>query len=103
MSLQAVTEADFPSLLSSEQPVVVDFWASWCAPCKALEPVLAQLSGEYPAVKFVKVDVMANQQLASQYQVQSVPTLLFIKEGRVFQQLVGAPSKAKLKDALDAL
>ena len=104
MALENVSSSQFASLSSSATPVVVDFWATWCAPCKALNPVLEQLATEYAGkVKFVKVDVEAEPDLANKYQVRAVPTLLVMQGGVVKKQLVGGQSKEKLKAALESL
>ena len=104
MALENVSSAQFSALSSSTTPVVVDFWATWCAPCKALNPVLEQLATEYAGkVKFVKVDVEAEPDLANKYQVRAVPTLLVMQGGVVKKQLVGGQSKEKLKAALESL
>lgn len=104
MALENISSAQFSALSSSATPVVVDFWATWCAPCKALNPVLEQLATEYAGkVKFVKVDVEAEPDLANKYQVRAVPTLLVMQGGVVKKQLVGGQSKEKLKAALESL
>jgi len=104
MALENISSAQFSALSSSDTPIVVDFWATWCAPCKALNPVLEQLATEYAGkVKFVKVDVEAEPDLANKYQVRAVPTLLVMQGGVVKKQLVGGQSKEKLKAALESL
>lgn len=104
MALENISSAQFSALSTSATPVVVDFWATWCAPCKALNPVLEALATEYAGkVKFVKVDVEAEPDLANKYQVRAVPTLLVMQGGVVKKQLVGGQSKEKLKAALESL
>ena len=84
-------------------PVVVDFTASWCPPCKALAPVLEQVASEYAGLaKVVKVDVDANNQLAAQFGVSSIPNILFFKNGQIVNQAVGFQSEARLKSLIDA-
>jgi len=88
-------------VMQSPIPVLVDFWAEWCGPCKAIAPVLEELAGEVAdKVKIAKVDVDQNQVLASQFGIRSIPTLLVIKGGIVDAQMVGAMSKAALKGKL---
>ena len=89
-------------VLKSEAPVLVDFWAQWCGPCKMLSPILDELAGEYEGkVKIGKVDVDKNQELSAQYSVLSIPTLLIFKDGKVQEQHVGLKGKPELKQSLD--
>jgi thioredoxin 1 len=88
--------------LQSTTPVLVDFWAEWCGPCKMIAPVLDELAGEYQGkIKIGKVNVDEHQNLAAQYGVRAIPTLLVLKNGQVAEQLVGAKSKRDLKASLD--
>jgi thioredoxin 1 len=101
----AVTDANFDSeVLSGPSPVVVDFWAEWCAPCKLVAPVLDELASEYEGrVKVAKLNVDENPGISMKYQVRSIPTLMFFKGGQRIDQVVGAAPKNELKKRFDAV
>lgn len=91
-------------VVRSSQPVVVDFYADWCGPCKMIEPVIHRLSEEYQGrVKFVKVDTDANQELAAQFGIMSIPTVMFFAKGKVEDIVIGAVPPAVLKSKLETL
>jgi len=104
-NIVTLTEDNFETeVLKSTVPVLVDFWAEWCGPCKMLGPTLDELSNEYAGkVKIAKLNVDDNQNLAAQYGVSSIPMLLFFKDGQIQNQMVGAKPKSALKGELDKL
>jgi thioredoxin 1 len=88
-------------VLESREPVLVDFWATWCAPCRAIAPAVEELATQYKGkVKVAKINIDDNQDTPQQYGVRSIPTLLLFKGGKVVEQIVGAVAKTRLEDAL---
>lgn len=89
-------------VMNSEVPVFVDFWAEWCGPCRMVSPVVEELSNDYDGkVKFVKVDVEEAKELASKYNIFSIPTLAIFKNGKLVNQQVGAASKDSYKNMIE--
>jgi thioredoxin 1 len=102
-SIVTLTQENFSQqVLQSPAPVLVDFWAEWCGPCKMIAPLLDELANEYDGkVKIGKVNIDEQQNLAAEYGVRAIPTLLIFHHGEVADQLVGARSKRDLKASLD--
>lgn len=98
-----VQEKDFDTeVLKAQQPVLVDFWAEWCAPCRMIAPIVEQLASEYEGkLKVVKVDVDANNGVANKYGIMSIPTLGIFRNGQLVERLVGYMPKPELKRRLD--
>lgn len=103
MSTHHFTDHNFKKeVLESELPVLVDFWAAWCGPCKAIAPLIDELAKEYVGkMKIGKVDVDTNPKIATEYGVMSIPTIIFFKKGKVMNQLVGAANKLDLKRKIE--
>jgi len=100
-----ITDANFQlEVMESDQVVLIDFWATWCGPCRMIAPVIEELASDFDGrAKIAKLDVDTNPQVASSLGVRSIPTLLFFKDGRVVDQLVGAAPKKMLQQRLEKL
>lgn len=100
-----LTDANFTEeIKNSDVPVVVDFWAAWCGPCRMIAPIIDELASEYDGkAKIAKVDVDNNQQVAMQYGIRSIPTILMFKGGEQVETIVGAVPKEQIQNKLNAL
>ena len=99
-----ITNENYKSLKNGELPLVVDFWATWCGPCKAIAPLVEELAKEYDGKIVVgKCDVEENDDIAMEFGIRNIPTILFIKDGKVVDKFVGATTKAKLQEKFEKL
>ena len=99
-----ITNENFASLKNGQLPFVIDFWATWCGPCRMLAPIIAELAKEYDGKVVVgKCDVEENEDLAQEFGIRNIPTVLFFKGGEIVDKVIGAVSKAKLDEKFQAL
>lgn len=101
---KVVTNENFSDIISGSVPVVVDFWATWCGPCRALAPVVEEIASEYEGkAEIVKCNVDDCDEIAAQNSIRSIPTLIFFKDGKAVDRLVGAVPKSEITAKIDAL
>jgi thioredoxin 1 len=101
-NISEVTDSNFQAqVLESDKPVLVDFWAPWCGPCRMVAPVLEEIAGERADLKIVKLNVDENQQTAASFQVLSIPTMILFKAGKPVKSIIGAYPKQKLQAELE--
>ncbi len=106
MAEMIFTDQNFQTEVLNEKtkPVLVDFWAVWCGPCRMLAPTVEEIAGEYAGrLKVLKLNTDENQEIASRYQIMGIPTLLFFKGGNVVDKVVGVVAKRQIKERVDAL
>lgn len=97
-----ITDANFDQIINTDKPVLVDFWAEWCGPCKMIGPLVEELAGEYEGVAVIgKLDVDNNPNISAKFGIRSIPTLLVFKNGEIVDKQVGAVSKGVLAQKLD--
>lgn len=101
----AVTDATFEQeVVNSDKPVIVDFWAVWCGPCRMIAPIMEEFASEYDGkVKIAKVDVDNNPNVAVKFGIRSIPTVLFFKDGKIVEQVIGAYPKSHFQERLEKL
>ena len=99
-----ITKENFAELKAGNLPLVVDFWATWCGPCRMVAPIIEELAAQYDGKIVVgKCDVEDNEELAAEFGIRNIPTILFFKNGEVVDKLIGAQSKGKFEEKFEAL
>jgi len=99
-----ITNENFESLKNGQQPLVVDFWATWCGPCRMISPIISELAKEYDGkITVGKCDVEENEDLAADFGIRNIPTIIFMKDGEIVDKVVGAVAKGTLEEKFKAL
>ena len=99
-----ITSENFESLKNGQKPLVIDFWATWCGPCRMVAPIISELAEKYDGKIVVgKCDVEESEDLATEFGIRNIPTVIFIKNGEIVDKLVGAVAKAKFEEKFEAL
>lgn len=102
--MQVITENNYKEFLASDKPVLIDFWATWCGPCRVLSPTVDEIATEYEGKAVVaKCNVDDAEDLAGEFSVRNIPTLIFIKDGVMVDRMVGLVSKEQIQEKLDSL
>ena len=103
MALQ-ITDANFAETLNEGKPMVLDFWAEWCGPCRMVAPIIEELANEYDGkVTVGKCDVEEADDIAAEFGIRNIPTIVFMKDGKILDKIVGAASKSKIEEKIKAL
>ncbi|WP_312938517.1 thioredoxin [Oscillibacter sp.] len=101
MSVMNITKNNFhQEVVQSDKPVLLDFWATWCGPCRMVSPIVDQIANERDDLKIGKINIDEQQELASAFQIMSIPTLVMMKEGKVVNQMIGARPKSQILSML---
>ena len=99
-----LNQTNFDEILASDKPVLIDFWAEWCGPCRRIAPIIDELHEEFDGRALIcKCDVDSNDEISAKYSIRNIPTILFIKNGEVVDKTVGAATKAQIQEKLEAI